>query len=91
MALSHVLGIRRGLALDAAVSIEVTSSAPLGRDSDLIGTGRVRAGLGFPVAMEAIQFSVPGFDNIPNQLHGGRWLYAAAKAELLLTCCAVEI
>ena len=37
------MGMCRGLALDAAVPIKMTSTAPLRRDTDLVGTGRVGA------------------------------------------------
>ena len=50
-----MIGVCRGLALDAAVPIEVTSSAALGRDTDLIGAGRVGAGLGGPIALAAMK------------------------------------
>ena len=53
-----MIGVCRGLALDAAVPIEVTSSAALGRDTDLIGAGRVGAGLGRPVAARTLEVTV---------------------------------
>ena len=49
----HVLRIHYCLAFDATVPIEMTSTTPLGRDTDLVGTGRVGAGLGSPVARGA--------------------------------------
>ena len=47
--------IRSHLALNAAVPIEMTSATSLGRDADLIGTGRIGAGLGGPVAAGAMK------------------------------------
>ena len=45
MAPLHVLRIRLSLTLDAAVPIEVTSTAPLGRNTSLVRAVRVGAGL----------------------------------------------
>ena len=50
---SDVRGIRGKLAVDAAVPIDVATTAPLGGDADLVGTSRVGAGLGRPVAVGA--------------------------------------
>ena len=56
LAAGHVAGIRCSLALDTAITIEMASSASLGRDTGFVGTGRVGTGLGFPVAMTAMEF-----------------------------------
>ena len=42
----HMRRIRSHLALHAAVTIDVTTAAPLRRDADLVGTGRIGARLG---------------------------------------------
>ena len=42
----HMVWIRNNLTFDAAVPIEMTIAAPLGGNSNLVGTGRVGAGLG---------------------------------------------
>ena len=55
LAAGHVARIRCSLALDAAITIEMTSSASLGRDTGFVGTGRVGAGLGSPVALTALE------------------------------------
>ena len=47
--------IRSHLTLHTAVPIDVTSTASLGRDADLVGAGRVGAGLGRPVAAGALE------------------------------------
>ena len=45
MAPLHMVRIRLGLTLDAAVSIDVTSTATLGGDTNLVGAVRISAGL----------------------------------------------
>ena len=57
------------LAFNAAVSIDMTSAASLGWDTDLVGAGRVGAGFERPVAGAA-------FETI--------WFSGAKKSELLL-------
>ena len=53
LATADMVRIRRRLTFDAAVPIEVASTASLGGDADLVRTGRVGAGLGRPVAVGA--------------------------------------
>ena len=53
MAPPHVLRIRGSLALDGAVPTEMTSTAPLGRDTDLVGAVRIGAGFRGPVTLAA--------------------------------------
>ena len=43
------------LALDAAVPIDMTSSASFGWDTDLVGTGGIGTGLGRPVTGAALE------------------------------------
>ena len=50
-----MIGIRRFLAFDAAVPIEMASTASLGWDADLVGTRWIGAGLGGPVAVAAFE------------------------------------
>ena len=50
-----MIGIRRGLAFDAAVPIEMTPTATLGRDTNLVGAVGIGAGLGGPVALAATE------------------------------------
>jgi len=57
LALTNMNGMCRSLALDAAVPIEMASTAPLGQDTDLVvvRAGQVGAGLGRPVAAAALE------------------------------------
>ena len=61
----------RGLTLDGAVPIEVTSSAALGRDTDLIGAGGVRTRLGRPVAARTLEVTVT--DKVVNAMFRNRF------------------
>ena len=62
-----MIGICRGLTLDAAVTIDMASTAALGRDANLIGTGGVRARLGRPAAARALESVVTAtFSNVNN-------------------------
>ena len=58
LATSHVAGIRCSLTLDTAITIEMASSTSLGRDTGFVGTARVGAGLGSPVAVTAMEFTL---------------------------------
>jgi len=60
-----MVGIQHSLTFDAAVPIEMTSTAALGGNSDLVGTRGVGAGLGCPVAMTAAELR--GFLSLPQK------------------------
>ena len=55
LALIDMIGIHGGLALDAAVPVQMAVTAPLGGNSDLVGAGGVGAGLRRPVAVAAFE------------------------------------
>ena len=51
----NMVRIHRSLTLDAAVPIEVTSTAPFGRNTSIVGAVWIGAGLGGPVAAAALE------------------------------------
>ena len=64
----NMVRIHRSLTLDAAVPIEVTSTAPFGRNTSIVGAVWIGAGLGGPVAAAATEY----FSNlhaVPHCIH----------------------